>query len=186
MLGNFFSAKRAVSAPDQECLANGAKFVSQIRQDAERHLGEIWDEKPSRRWTYRTLKRRPRPTLQNPFNKPDFLIGRPETNEEVIIGRRSFFPPMFDVMRAGEVIGNIRMRSILRNKYSISIDGELWTFRILLFSVRCYGASDKDGKIWVAVGPSKRTWNILLKPGVREWPLLAALAFIHDEWWNYG
>jgi len=79
------------------------------------------------------------------------------------------------------------MRSPFRNKYSIEIDGAgSWMFRMPLFTISFYGVSTARAEIWVGVGPPKKQWNILLRPGVKEWPLAAALAFIHNEWWNYG
>jgi len=77
------------------------------------------------------------------------------------------------------------MRSMFRNKYSVSIAGvNSWTFRMRLFTIRFYGVSSAGAEIWVVVGPSKMEWNILIKAGVKERPLVAALAFIHTEWWN--
>jgi hypothetical protein len=55
-----------------------------------------------------------------------------------------------------------------------------------LFTIRFYGFSSAGPEIWVRVGRSKMEWNILIKAGVEEQPLVAALAFIHTEWWNYG
>lgn len=79
------------------------------------------------------------------------------------------------------------MLSIFRNKYAVDIDGvDSWTFRMPLFTIRFFGDSREGVGIWVAVWPSMMQWNILIKAGVEEWPLLAALAFIHTEWWNYG
>jgi hypothetical protein len=79
------------------------------------------------------------------------------------------------------------MRSMFRNKYSIDIVGlNSWTLRMPLFTVRFCGDSRAGSEIWVVVGPSKMEWNILIKAGIEERPLVAALAFIHNEWWNYS
>jgi hypothetical protein len=48
-----------------------------------------------------------------------------------------------------------------------------------------FGDSSTGVEIWVAVGPFKKEWSVLMRRDAREWPLLAALAFIHVEWWNY-
>ena len=123
----------------------------------------------------------------NPFNKPDFVIAEPGAKDEVIVRRASFILPVFSIIESDRIIGTIRLRSMLRNKYSISIDGvNSWTFRMPLFSTGFYGVSSAGAEIWVVVGPSKMEWNILIRAGVKEWPLVAALAFIHNEWWNYG
>jgi hypothetical protein len=99
----------------------------------------------------------------------------------------SFIPSFFDIMEKDDVIGRIGMRSILRIKYSIEINGAgSWTFRLPLFTVRFRGDSQTGTDIWVLVGPSKMEWNILLRCGVGDRHLVAALAFIHNEWWNYS
>ena len=55
-----------------------------------------------------------------------------------------------------------------------------------LFTIRFFGDSRSGPEICVAVGPSKMEWRVLIKRDTSEWPLLAALAFIHVEAWNYG
>jgi hypothetical protein len=90
-------------------------------------------------------------------------------------------------MEAGRIIGRVKMCSVFRNKYAIDIDPvNSWTFRMPLFTIRFFGDSRAGPEIWVAVGPSKMEWRVLIKRDTREWPLLAALAFIHVEAWNYG
>jgi len=172
-------------APDEDCIANGAKFLCQIDRGGDSHGDAVRNEQGVVRWRYH--KSGFGRALKNPFNKPDFVVAVPDTKDELIIRRASFMPPLFTIMREGRVIGAIRMRSIFRNKYSISIDGvNSWVFCMPLFTVRFYGESSAGTEIWVIVGPSKMEWNILIKAGVKEWPLVAALAFIHNEWWNYG
>lgn len=90
-------------------------------------------------------------------------------------------------MEAGRIIGRVKMCSVFRNKYAIDIDPvNSWTFRMPLFTIRFFGDSRSGPEIWVAVGPSKMEWRVLIKRDTSEWPLLAALAFIHVEAWNYG
>ncbi len=85
------------------------------------------------------------------------------------------------------VIGSIKMRSLFRNKYVIEIDQvNAWTFRMPLYTISFFGESDTGPEIWVVLGPSKMEWKILVKRETSEWPLLAALSFIHVEAWNYG
>ncbi len=173
--------------PDKECVANGTKLLCQIDRGGDGHSGAVRNEQGIVRWRYGVRKSGSGRALKNPFTKPDFVVAEPEANDEITIRRASFLPPVFNIIRAGSVIGGIRMRSIFRNKYSISIDGVgSWTFRMPLFTIRFCGDSSAGPEIWVIVGPSKMEWNILIKANVKEWPLVAALAFIHNEWWNYG
>ncbi len=175
---------RAV-APDEECLARGTKFRCQIDRAADGHDGAVQDEHGIIRWRYGIRRNAAGRSPGDPFNKPDFVIAQPDARDEVIIRRASFIPSVFNIIEAGRVIGRIRMCSIFRNKYAIDIDGvDSWTFRMPLFTVRFFADSSAGREIWVAVGPSKMEWNILIKAGAKEWPLLASLAFIHTEWWN--
>lgn len=174
-------------APDQECIAEGHKFLCQIDRGMDGHSGAVLDEHGVIRWRYGRRKNASGPRLANPFSKPDFVIADSEGRGEVVISRASFIPPVFNLMEAGRIIGRVRMCSLFRNKYAIDIDGvDSWTFHMPLFTIRFFGDSSTGPEIWVAVGPSKREWSVLIKRGAREWPLLAALAFIHVEAWNYG
>ena len=123
----------------------------------------------------------------NPFRKPDFVMTDAEGREEFLVRRRSFIPARFRILEHGRVIGEVRMLTVFRIRYSIEIDGSPpWIFRMPLYTVNFYGTSPSGPGIWVSVGPSKMDWRILLKPGLHEGALIAALAFIHNEWWNYS
>ena len=55
-----------------------------------------------------------------------------------------------------------------------------------LFTVYFHGESSSNSRVWVVVGPSKRQWTLLAEAGSDDERLLAALAFIHREWWCYS
>jgi hypothetical protein len=151
------------------------------------HSGAVLDEHEVIRWRYRIRKSSSVRRLGNPFNKPDFVIADSDGRDEVVIRRASLIPPVFNIIEAGRIIGRVRMCSPFRNKYAIDIDRvNSWTFRMPLFTIRFFGDSSTGPEIWVVVGPSKMEWSVLIKSDAREWPLLAALAFIHVEVWNYG
>lgn len=174
-------------APDEESVAHSNKFRCQIDRGADGHSGAVLDDKDIIRWRYGTRNDASASRQGNPFNKPDFVIAEPDSRGEVIIRRASFIPSVFIIIEASRIIGSVRMCSMFRNKYAIDIDGvNSWTFHMPLFTVRFFGDSSAGVEIWVAVGPSMMGWNILIKNGAKEWPLLAALAFIHTEWWNYS
>jgi hypothetical protein len=179
--------KRTTSPPSNECIAHGHKIFSQIDRGASGHSGTLMDEKGVVRWRYGTRKNTAANRLANPFNKSDFLVVDPNGTDQIVIRRASFIPPVFNIVRAGTIIGRLKMRSLFRNKYSIEIDQvNTWTFRMPLFTVRFFGESGAGPEIWVVVGPSKMEWGILIAAAAGEWPLIAALAFIHVEAWNYG
>lgn len=174
-------------AADEESIACGTKLFCQIDREGNHQTGALRDQQGNIRWQFRVRNKPVRRVSGNPFNKPDFVVGKPDEKYEVIIRRASFVPPLFEVIEAGNVIGKIKLQSILRNKYLISVDGVgCWMFRMPLFTIHFHGDSSAGTEIWVVVGPSKTEWSILIKPGVKERPLVAALAFIHNEWWNYG
>jgi hypothetical protein len=178
--------KKRATAPDEGCIAQGTKILCQIHRGASSRSGELRDEQGNIRGRYGRNGTVSRWGLRNPFKKPDFGVVEPDARE-LIIRRVSFIPPVFNIIDADRVIGTIKMLSVFRNKYSISIDGATsWTFRMPLFTILFFGESSAGAEIWVHVGPSEREWNILIKPGVNTTGLVAALAFIHNERYFYG
>jgi len=176
-----------VIAPNGECIARGTKLFCQIDRGRSSRTGSVRDEQGAIRWRYAFRRCSGGRGLANPFSKPDFVIAEPNTEHGIIVRRASFIPSVFDIIESGARIGRVRLSSVLRNKYSISIDGlDSWTFRMPLYTIRFYGDSSSTTDIWVVVGPSKTEWSILIRAGVNEWPLVAALAFIHNEWWHYA
>ena len=168
--------------PDDDCIAKGTKLLCEIYAGDSRHGGEMRDEVDNVRWQYRRNNAAFRWRLRHPLKRPDFFVTELDTKDEVIIRRASYIPSVFNIIEGGRTVGTIRMLSMLRNKYSISIDDvKTWTFRMPLFTIFFFGESKEGAEIWVRVGPSERQWNILIKPGVVQRPLVVALAFVHNE-----
>jgi hypothetical protein len=140
------------------------------------------------RWRYDNRFNRSSFGLGNPFFKADFVLAGPDEKEELIIRRVSFIPSIFFMREPdGGILGEIRMRSVLRNKYTIDFKGgDSWTFRMPLFTTNFWGDSNEEAGVWVMVGPSKMEWNILVSPGIDDRLLVPAVAFVHHEWWNYS
>jgi hypothetical protein len=138
-------------------------------------------------WHCGTEPRRSPFSPLNLLRKPDFVLMDHEERVVLRIRRKSRVPPRFDMIQNGQVVGTIGLRSILRNKYAIALNaGPTWTFRMPLFTICFHGESTAESRVWVAVGPSKRQWNLLAQPGTDDVRLLAGLAFIHREWWCYS
>ncbi len=174
-------------APDMECLEQGAKYICQIAGEEKGRNGLVWDEKGHIRWRYNARENWPPGRwLENPFRKLDFVItAEGEPKDELVVRRSSFVRSTFKIMEAGNTVGSIRRRSPLRIRYAIEIPGaESLTFRLPLFTLRFWGGTNKVADIWVLVGPSKRQWRVLIRPGLDSRKLIAAIAFIHNEWWN--
>jgi hypothetical protein len=124
---------------------------------------------------------------KNPFNKKDFVVTNAYTNEEIVVRRASFLPPRFTILDAQGERGIVCMASMLRNRYTIHIkERQPWTFRMPLYSISFWGGTVESAEFWVILGPSKMEWNILIKPGIDDQPLVATLSFIHVEYWNYA
>jgi ribosomal protein L24 len=178
-----------VVTPDKECLAQGAKYICQIERGDKGRNGVVRDEQGVILWRYGTRENWPPGRwVENPFRKLDFVISAEgEPKDELVIRRISFLPSAFKIMEAGNSVGTIRMRSFLRIQYGIEIQGaESLTFRLSLFTVRFWGGSAGGAAVWALVGPSKMQWNVLIRPGLDSRKLMAAIAFIHNEWWNYS
>jgi hypothetical protein len=174
-------------APNEECVARGAKYFCQIDRRGLNRSGKIYDEQRVLRWRYDVRDNPPGRLRGNPFNKPQFVFADADGSAESVIRRVSFVPSSFEIRDKDTFVGRIRMRSLVRIKYSIELDqAGSWTFRLPLFTVRFRGDSETGTDIWVIVGPSKMEWNILIRPGIGNRHLVTALAFIHNEWWNYS
>lgn len=176
----------SISAPDEDTVATGGKYCFVLDVESRSRTGKIWNEKGELVWHYGPRRNHRRYSLGNPFNKPDFVVFDKREQATVVIRRTSFVPSRFDVLTDDLVIGQIAMTSPFLNKYRIDIDGlPTCVFRMPLFTVYFYGSIDDDTKVWVVVGPSKMRWNVLTEAAFDDVRLMAALAFIHNQWYNY-
>ncbi|MFN7939236.1 MAG: hypothetical protein U0R19_38280 [Bryobacteraceae bacterium] len=177
---------RKPNPPDEQIIDLGTKHRYCIDRGGDGHEGVILDEQGEIRSRFGRRCQRPFPSLRNPFMKRDFVVINESEDSELIIRRSSFLPPVFDILDQFTLIGSIRLTSPLRNRYQIAICGEnSWTFRKHLFSVLFSGVSTASTDIWVFADPSWMEWNVLIRPGQASQILLAALAFLHTEFWNY-
>ena len=176
-----------ILAPDEFSIAHGAIYVCIIGRDFRNRSGKVFDEHGDLRWDYNV---RPNPegrTWRNPLNKPDFVFTDAHGKAELLIRRMSFIPSIFQIFDGKASVGRIALRNVLGIKYGINIDEcASCTFRLPLFTVRFYGGTDAGPSVWVVVGPSKMQWNVLVKPGTNDREIVVALAFIHNQWWNYS
>ena len=88
-------------APDEDCFARGAKFSCHIdHRRAHQHSGVVYGECGDVRWLYGVRKNRLGRNWQNPFDKKEFVVASPQTGEEIVIRRVSFFPSRFTIIDA--------------------------------------------------------------------------------------
>ncbi len=176
-----------VSLPDETTIAHGAKFTCVIDRGGLNRTGKIYDEEGKICWQYGPRTNPDGRRWGNPLNKPDFVFTNTDGQIEIVIRRVSFIPSVFQITDQEQSIGQIALRSILGIKYRILLDGHpSSTFRLPLFTLRFWGDTDLGPSIWVLVGPSKMQWSVLLNPGTMVRELVASLAFIHTQWWNYS
>lgn len=179
--------KTKVSNPDDDCVANGGKYFFQIDRGGRGRSGKVYDEHGGLVWRYAARRDASGWRRLNPFIKPDFVFTEADGPAELVIHKTSCWPSRFVMRDRDAVIGRIGVRSIVRIKWGVEIEGAgAWTFSLPLFTVRFHGESQSSTDIWVLVGPSKMEWNVLIRPGINDRRLVVPLAFIHNEWWNYG
>lgn len=168
-------------------IAESAKFTILINRGLSDHSGTITDEARKVRWQYGTRKPRAKRNFRNPFLKRDLVLSEIQSRSEITIRRLSFLPPAFGISDSDKQIGSIRLVSVLRNRYLISIEGmNSWTLRMPLFTTVFKGSSATGSEILIVMAPSERQWNVAVKRDIVCAPLIAALAFIHSERYFYG
>ena len=172
--------------PPHAIIVNGIKLVSRIYARTAKRVGAVSDENGVVRWRYGPHRTRDSWTPGNPLRKPDFVFSERDEKDALTIRRISLFPSIFHLLEADNLVGTLRMSSILRNRYSIELDGVKWTFNMPLYTIYFFGESRSGTEIWVTMGPSESQWNILLAPGLPERPFAAILAFIHNERYFYS
>ncbi len=180
------AGRNMATAPDEGCVAHGAKFGCRIDRGTDGHSGAVYNEHGDVRWRYGVRRNDLGRSWGNPFNKKDLVVADPQTGEEIVLRRVSFFPSRFTITDAEGVRGTVRMVSILRNKYAINVTGrQPWTFRMPLFRVLFWGETEESPEFWVRE-VTKMDWDIHIRTGIEDQPLVAALSFIHVERFNYS
>ncbi len=172
--------------PDAETIERGDRYWFLIEETLD-FSGAILEASGTIRWRYLTSPRRSPYSLVNLKRKPDFLVLNPDGLDLLRIRRDKRLPPIFHMIEGSRVVGRIRLRSILRNTYTLDFEeGPTWTVRMPLYTVNFWGESSVNSHVWILTGPSKKQWNLLSEPGATNVRLLSGLAFIHREWWCYS
>src|SRR5579859_7275992 len=143
--------------------------------------GEIYNSNGEILWRVKTLHTRPHYPYGF-FRLADFVVSD-ETDKELfrIKLERKWSLAQFAMVENGLSICTIKLRSILRNKYSLDFsNGQSWIFRMPLFTVNFGGWSKAGEKIRVRLW-SHNVWYVLIDPKVDSPQLVVALAFIHRE-----
>ena len=181
--------RASITVPDEDTVVSGAKYFFVMDVENRSRTGKIWNDHRDVEWHYGPRRNPLGYSLRNPFNKPDFVVFDPNERLAVTIRRVSFVPSRFQILDGEDedVVGHIAMRSPLHNKYKIDID-QITTcvFRMPLFTVNFHGTFSDITGIWVVVEPSKMQWSVLTRSDLDDVRLLAALAFVNNQWFNYS
>jgi len=117
------------------------------------------------------------------FRIPDFVMCDKAEKEIFRVKPMRRWMPLarFVMTRDGFPVCTIRLRSILRNKYTLEFtNGEKWGFHAPLFSIN-FGATSETGKSIRIRVKSHNVWFALLDPQHDRPELVCALAFLHRE-----
>ena len=172
--------------PDAGQIERGGKYVSFI-DNTPASSGAIFCSSNTPLWRYETRPLRGARNIANLLRKPDFILSDTEHREIIRISRERRFPARFSIVEKNQTVGHIALSSLLRNSYSVEFsDSPGWLFHLRLFTVWFHGESSAGKHVWIRMGPTKRQWNLLVEPEADNVHLLAALAFIHREWWAYN
>ncbi len=145
--------------------------------------GEIYDSNGELLWRFKTLHFGKPHYPYGLFRIPDFVVCDKDEKEifRVKPERQWMLTARFTMTGNGSPICAIRLKSMLRNKYTLDFaNGEKWLYRMPLFSVNFGGASETGGKIRVRVR-SHNLWLIFLDPKDDRPELISAVAFLHRE-----
>ena len=108
--------------------------------------------------------------------------------EEGVIRSEGFVPGVRYVMRrSGTPVWVLSVRSIVRKRHILELaGGETWTFDTPFFWWQhLTGTTCGVARLLGYVGHTKRFWLMWLEPGRDTHDLLAAVAFMHRQWWRW-
>ena len=174
--------------PTQNEVEQGIGYASLVELDRPAS-GAIYDtsDPPKICWHCSTEPSRTPYSPLNLLRKPDFVFVEVASRRTVRIRRTRRIPATFGIIDNETNVGVIQRKGVLRNRYLVTIsEGLEWTIRMPLFTIDFYGVSNQGSNIWIKVWPHKTQWQLLFAEGDDDRRLLAAIAFIHREWWCYS
>lgn len=176
---------RRIASPSEEVIERGFKASSLIDAN-DQASGAVLNVDGAVMWRYRTEPKRHMWSFLNLLRKPDFIVCDLQGREVVRIRRTSRVPPRFDIVRQGQIVGQIAARSVLRTRYTVALStGTTWLFYMPLYTVAYWGLCSTGSKFWVGLD-SRRCWRLLFEDDHVGPELLSAMAFIHREQWSYN
>jgi hypothetical protein len=108
--------------------------------------------------------------------------------EQGIIRSEGLVPCVrYAMRRNGELVWKLSVRSIVRKRHVLELsNGDSWTFDTPFFwwqnlTGTAFGAPRLFGGLVV---PTKKVWAMWIEPGRDRFDLLAAVAFLHKQYWH--
>jgi len=176
---------RRIAGPSEQVIERGFKVSSWLDAN-ERASGAILSIDGEAMWRCRTEPSRHPHSPLNILRKPDFVVSDLQGCDVVQIRRTSRLPPRFDIVREGQIVGHIALRSVFRTRYTIALTtGATWSFHMPLYTVAYWGRSSTGSSMWVFLD-SRKCWRLLFEDEDVGLETLSAMAFIHREQWCYN
>jgi hypothetical protein len=119
---------------------------------------------------------------------PRMRVLGADGREEGVIRPEGLTPgARYAMRRNGGLVWTLSVRSIVRSRHVLKLaDGDSWTFHTPFFWWRhLTGAARGAPRLVGAVGPVSWVWQMWIEPGRDTIDLLAAVAFMHRQWFHW-
>ena len=120
---------------------------------------------------------------------PQVRVLDADGREQGIIRSEGLVPCVrYAMHRNGELVWKLSVRSIVRKRHVLELaNGDPWTFDTPFFwwqnlTGTALGAQRLFGGLVV---PTKKVWAMWIEPGRDSFDLLAAVAFLHRQYWHW-
>ena len=127
------------------------------------------------------------PVLHLEPSRHSVLVRDVNGHERGMIRSDAIFPRLKYVMqRDGDEVWTLQARSLVLKRHALSHGSDKWIFDTPFFwwqtlAGACDGAQRLAGSL---LAPTKRIWFLWIEPGRDTHDLLAAVAFMHRNWWR--
>jgi hypothetical protein len=139
---------------------------------------ELSDETPG------TLRLRLEPRFRY---SPRVRVLDAEGREQGLIRPEGLVPGVrYAMRRSGELLWTLSVRSIVRKRHALELaHGDSWTIDTPFFWWQhLTGTALGVPRLIGGLGPVGWVWTMWIEPGRDTFELLAAIAFLHRQWWH--
>jgi hypothetical protein len=118
---------------------------------------------------------------------PRMRVLGPDGGEHGVIRRVGPVPFLSYAMYRGDSrLWKLSVRSVFRHRYELALaHGDPWWFDTPWFTrLKVTGNARGAPRLLGCIGPSTRYWLMRIEPGWDAFHVLAAVAFLHRQWWH--